>query len=122
MLVAIRLAAVMLAGVALLALSGLGVFVSRAGVAEVILFPRLMLIADVVLIVGGPIAAVQLWRIKRSGLTLGLIVFGVGLLYDTVGLSLLQEPGVRLPGIVAIAVFDLLGLTVLSALSWRRAI
>ena len=120
--IAVRLAAVMLASSALLTLSGLTIFVSRFGVARVVLFPRLMLFADAVTIVGGLIGAIQLWRFKQSGWTVGLVVFGVELLYETVGLAILWEPGARLPGIVAVATFDLLGIIILSLPSCRRAI
>lgn len=119
--IAVRLAAVMLASSALLTLSGLAIFVSRLGFARVVLFPRLMLFADAVTIVGGLIAAIQLWRFKRSGWTVGLVVFGVELFYQTVGLAILREPGARLPGIVAVATFDLLGIIILSLPSCRRA-
>ena len=33
--------------------------------------------------VGGPVAAMQLWRCKSSGWTIGLIVFAVDLLFQT---------------------------------------
>ncbi len=119
--IVVRLAAVMLTSSALITLSGLMIVVSRLGFAHVLLFPRLMLFADAVTIVGGLIAAIQLWRFKRSGWTVGLVVFGVELFYQTVGLAILQEPGARLPGIVAVATFDLLGVIILSLPSCRRA-
>src|SRR3989442_50907 len=120
--IVVRLAAVMLASSALITLSGLMIVVSRLGFAHVLLFPRLMLFADAVTIVGGLIAAIQLWRFKRSGRTVGLVVFGVELFYQTVWLAILQEPGARLPGIVAVATFDLLGVIILSLPSCRRAV
>ena len=64
--IAVRLAAVMLASSALLTLSGLTIFVSRFGVARVVLFPRLMLFADAVTIVGGLIAAIQTVAIQAK--------------------------------------------------------
>ena len=40
----------------------------------------------------GPVAAVQLWRLRRSGRIAALVVFGFGLLYYTVGLIWLRAP------------------------------
>ena len=40
----------------------------------------------------GPVAAVQLWRLKESGRLAAIAVFGFGLLYYTAGLLWLRTP------------------------------
>ena len=122
MRIVVRLAAVWLAGIAFLTLSGLIVLVSRRGFTHLALFSGLMVFDLVLTIVGGPIAAIQLWRFKRSGRTVGLIVFGVRLFYSTVGLAMFPVPGARLPYVAVSATFDLLGGTILSLASFRRTL
>ena len=122
MRIVVRLAVVWLAGIAFLTLSGLIVLVSRRGFTHLALSSSLMVFDLVVTIVGGPIAAIQLWRFKRSGRTVGLIVFGVRLFYSTVGLAMFPVPGARLPYVAVSATFDLLGGTILSLASCRRTL
>src|SRR5436309_9434120 len=98
----VRLVAVMLAGGALLSLYAVLVFGNRVGFTHILRFPgvtSLTIVLWIVTTIGGPIAAIQLWRFKRSGWTLGLIVFAVGLLYDTVGLVMIRAPVAHLPSI-----------------------
>ncbi|SRR6266480_579548 len=125
MRIVVRLASVRLVGIALFALYAFMVFVSRVGFTQVLQFPGLMVFTIVlwaVTIVGGPIAAIQLWRFKRSGWTVGLVVFGVGLLYYTVGFATFRGPGAHLPSIAVNATFYLLGVIILSLPSCRRTI
>ena len=115
----------MLAGIALFTLYAFLVFVSRIGFTHIVGFPGLMgstIVLWVVTIVGGPIAATQLWRFKRVGWALGLVVFGVGLLYYTAGVAMFRGPGAHLPSIAVNATFYLFGVIILSLPSCRRTI
>lgn len=125
MRILVRLAAVMLAGIALFTLYAFLVFVSRIGFTHIVGFPGLMIFTIVLWImtvVGGPIAAIQLWRFKRAGWMVGLVVFGVGLLYYTLGFAMFRGPGAHLPSIAVNATFYLLGVIILSLPSCRRTI
>jgi hypothetical protein len=76
--------------------------------------PTLTIVLWIVTVVGGPIAAIQPWRFKKSGWAIGLIVFLFGFLNDTVGFVLF--PGSRthhLPSIALNTAFDLLGIILL---------
>ena len=49
----------------------------------------------------GPVAAVQLWRLKESGRLAALAVFGFGVVYYTAGFFWLRTPGAPRTQIVA---------------------
>ena len=96
---------------------------NRAGFANIPQFfpmPVLTIVLLTVDTVGG-LAAIQLWRFKKSGWTLGFIVFSVGLLND---LGSLMFPGPKVtPSIIAAsATFHLLGIIFLGLTSWRRTV
>ena len=125
MRIVVRVAAVMLAGIAFVMLYALMVFASRVGFEHILRFPGLLaetIVLWIATIVGGPIAAIQLWRFRRSGWAVGLVVFGVGLLYHTVGFALFRGPGAHLPSTAVYAAFYLLGVIILSLPSCRRTL
>jgi len=121
----VRLAAVML--VAQGPLTSLFLFLmlgNRAGFANILQFspvPALTIVLSTVDTVGGVAAGIQLWRFKKSGWTIGLIVFIVGLLND---LGSLMFPGPKAtPLIIAVSTaFHLLGIILLGLTSWRRTV
>jgi hypothetical protein len=115
----------MLAGIAIFTLYAFVVFVSAVGFTHILRFPGLLVFTIVLwiaTIVGGPIAAIQLWRFKRSGWTVELIVFAVGLLYYMVGFAMFRGPGANLPSIAVNTAFYLLGVIILALPSCRRTI
>jgi hypothetical protein len=121
----VKLAALMLAAAALFTFYACLVFVGSIGLRHFSQFPGLMAITVVLWIVtigGGPIAAIGLWRSRRSGWLIGLVVFAVGLLYYTVGYGVFGGPGAYLPVIVVAIAFHLLGIVLLSLPASRRAI
>lgn len=61
------------------------------------------LVGWLVTLVCGPIAAVQLWRLRRSGRTAGIVMFGYGLAYYILGLLWLRTADAAVPQIVAAA-------------------
>ena len=52
----------------------------------------LTIVGWVLALVVGPVAAVQLWRLRDSGRRAGIILFGYGLAYYVVGLLALRAP------------------------------
>src|SRR5215470_12370718 len=122
MRISVRLVAVML--VAQGPLGSLFLFLTlgnRAGFANILQFfpvPALTIVLLTVDTVGGLIAAIQLWRFKKSGWTMGFIVFSVGLLYD-LGSLMFPEPKVNPPIIAVSTTFHLLGIILLGLTSWR---
>src|SRR4029450_3344038 len=125
MRIVLRVVAVVLGALGLFTLFGFVVFAGQVGFANVPRFPGLMaltLVLWVVTIIGAPVAAVQLRRLKRSGWMLGLLVFGCGLFYYTVGFALFRGPGASVPTIGVNAAFYLLGTVVLALPSCRRAL
>ena len=63
-------------------------------------------------LVTGPIAAVQLWRLRATGRIAGLALFGFGAVYDCLG-ALLREPEAPLGPIVASLIFFVIPLALL---------
>lgn len=57
-----------------------------------------------VTLICGPIAAVQLWRLRSNGRTAGIVLFGYGLAYYVAGLLWLRAADAPVPQIVAAAV------------------
>ena len=62
----------------------------------------LTLVGWAVTLLVGPVATVQLWRLRRSGRLAALVLFGFGLLYYTAGLLWLRTPE-ALTGQIAVA-------------------
>lgn len=63
-------------------------------------FGALTTVGWLVSLVAGPIAAVQLWRLKESGRRAAIVVFGYGLAYYVVGLLVFRDPDAPLVPIV----------------------
>ena len=125
MRIAVRLVAVMLAGLGLLSLFAFLVLGHRVGFAYVVRSPSVTaftILAWVVTTVGGPVAAVQLWRSKNSGWTIGLVVFALGLVADIVAILTFPKPGVRLSAVTLNTAFDLVGIIILGSTFWRRGV
>jgi len=97
---------------------------NRAGFSNIVQFfpvPALTFVLLAVNDVGGLIAAIQLWRFKKSGWTIGLIVLVVGLLND-LGSVMFPWPKFT-PSMIAVsAAFHLLGIILLCLTSWRRTV
>jgi hypothetical protein len=97
---------------------------NRAGFANIVQFfpvPALTIVLLTVDTVGGLIAAIQLWRFKKSGWTMGLIVFLVGLLNDLASL-MFPAPKANPPVIAVSTAFHLLGIILLGLTSWHRTV
>jgi hypothetical protein len=73
----------------------------------------LTIVGWVLALVVGPVAAVQLWRLRDSGRRAGIILFGYGLAYYVVGLLALRAPGASAWEIVGAAAVFALPLVVL---------
>lgn len=69
----------------------------------------------------GPIAAVQLWRLRPSGRVAGLIVFGFGLIYYTVGLIWLRAPEALIGDIAVAMLAHAVPVAILALPAARRA-
>jgi hypothetical protein len=61
----------------------------------------LTLVGWIVTLVIGPVAAVQLWKLRESGRRAGLLLFGYGLAYYVLGLFALRAPEASVWQIVA---------------------
>ena len=81
----------------------------------------LTLLGWAVTLLVGPIAAVQLWRLRRSGRLAALIVFGFGLLYYTAGLLWLRTPEALTGHIAAAMVAHAVPVAILALPAARRA-
>jgi hypothetical protein len=69
-------------------------------------FGAFTLLGWVVSIVAGPIAAVQLWRLREIGRRAAIVVFGYGFAYYVVGLLIFRDPEAPLfPILLAVASF-----------------
>jgi hypothetical protein len=123
--VVLRLLALLLGALALFQLYGIGLFATSIGLARLRLHPGLMALTIVcwaIVVIGGAIAAIQLWRLRRSGWWAALAVFSAGFLYYALGFLLFRGPGAS-PSTVAIHVgLNLLGVIVLASPTCRHAI
>ncbi len=73
----------------------------------------LTIVGWVIALAVGPIAAIQLWRFRRSGRRAGIILFGYGFAYYSIGLIALRSPEASTWQIVAVATVYGLPLVVL---------
>ena len=97
----------------------------RVGFTDVVRLPGVTVftvIDWVVTTVGAPVAAVQLWRSKSSGWTIGLVVFALSLVTDIVAIMTSPTPGVGLSAVTLRTAFDLVGIIVLGLTLCRRGI
>ena len=94
MQVVVRIVAV-LAGVSVVGTIGLiALFASRGNVLSLLSagwLGALTFAGWVVTLIAGPIAAIQIWRLRESGRLAGLVLFGAGLAYYVVGGFLLRS-------------------------------
>ena len=81
----------------------------------------LTLVGWAVTLLVGPVAAVQLWRLRPSGRLAALILFGSGLLYYTAGLLWLRAPGALTGQIAAAMVAHAVPVVILASPAARRA-
>jgi hypothetical protein len=70
----------------------------------------------------GPIAAIQLWRLRRRGLFAAVILCGTALTYYIVGLLFLRVPEAPVVPIVVAAVINGLVLSLLLSPAARRRV
>jgi hypothetical protein len=73
----------------------------------------LTIVGWVIALVAGPVATVQLWRLRQSGRRAGILLFGYGLAYYLVGLLALRSPEASTRQIFAAATMFALPLGVL---------
>jgi hypothetical protein len=73
----------------------------------------LTIVGWVIALVVGPVATVQLWRLRQSGRRAGIILFGYGLAYYLVGLLALRSPEASTRQIFAAATMFAVPLVVL---------
>lgn len=121
MRLAIRILAVLAAVSVLGTLWFVAAFGAAGGLAPLVrsgLLGMLTIAGWVIALVVGPVAAVQLWRIRESGRRAGIILFGSGFLYYMVGLFALRAPGASVWQILAAATIFAVPLFVLIS---RRA-
>jgi len=122
MRIAVRLVTLMLAGVGFLSLFAVLILGHRSGFSNLVRFPGVTaftIATWIVTTVGSLVAAIQLGRCKSSGWTIGLIVFGIDLLFQTTGFVTFRRPGVHLSSVALNAAFDLVGIIILG-LTWGR--
>lgn len=90
-------------------------------------FGVVTLLGWLITFIAGPIAAVQLFRLKQSGRIAGSILFGTMLMYYLAGLLAFRQPGVSRAPILALATFLGLLLAILwsplakQTCSWTRS-
>jgi hypothetical protein len=71
-------------------------FAMRGGLRPLLatgLLGGLTILGWLIVLVAGPVAAVQLWRFRESGRRAGIILFGYSVAYYAVGLVWLRSPG-----------------------------
>jgi hypothetical protein len=120
MRVLVRFTAVVVMIIALFMLYSVALFTSRPyGVPVPLLISTVVL--WVVTIVVGPFASIRLWRFEERGRALGLLVFGVGLLYFG-GCLVIRARGAHVPSLAIHSGVNLFGLAVLSSPSTRRVL
>lgn len=81
----------------------------------------LTLIGWAITLVAGPVAVVQLWRLKQSGRMAGLVMFGFGVLYYAAGFIWLRTPEAPTAQIVAAALAHAVPVAILASPAARRA-
>jgi hypothetical protein len=95
---------------------GLGVLV-RSGALGL-----LSITAWVVILTAGPVAAIQLWRLRRVGLFLTAMLCGIASTYYVVGLLFLRAPEAPVAPILGAVVLNGLVLCVLLSPAAKRGI
>jgi hypothetical protein len=70
----------------------------------------------------GAVAAIQLWRLRRGGLYLALILCGIAFAYYMAGLLLVRVPDAPLTPVVVVVVINGLVLSLLLSPAARRAV
>lgn len=91
-------------------------FAARGGLGALVtsgMLGVLTLVGWVVTLLIGPVATVQLWRLRDSGRRAGIVLFGYGLAYYLVGLFVLRSAEASVSGIVVAALSFALPLIVL---------
>jgi hypothetical protein len=83
------------------------------GLLTVRLLGSLTLVGWLITLVAGPIAAIQLWRLRESGRRAGLALFGYGAAYYLIGLVALRAPEASVWPILAGACWNALPLILL---------
>src|ERR1043166_2605642 len=115
-----RFTAVVLMIIALFMLYSVALFASRPYP-----LPLPLLISTFVLwivtILVGPLASIRLWRFERRARVLGLVVFGVGLLYFGSCLAI-RARGAHVPSLAVHTAVNLIGLAILALPSARRTL
>jgi hypothetical protein len=81
----------------------------------------LTLVGWAITLAAGPIAVVQLWRLKESGRIAGLIMFGFGLVYYAVGFVWLRAPEAQTSQIVTAVLAHAVLVVILALPAARRA-
>jgi hypothetical protein len=63
----------------------------------------------ILILTGGPFAAVQLWRFRPSGRVVAIVLFANAALYYSVGASLFAKPGSDIPMMIISAALNAVG-------------
>jgi hypothetical protein len=106
--------AVLVAQIALL--GGIGPLIRSGGLGITTIAAWLVVLA------AGPVAAIQLWRLRRGGLFLALILCGIASAYYMAGLLFLRVPDAPLTPVVVVVVINGLVLSLLLSPAARRAV
>jgi hypothetical protein len=70
----------------------------------------------------GPVAAIQLWRLRRIGLFLSAALFGIALIYYVIGFLFLRHPEAPVSPIIEVIVVNALFLAPLLSPGARRVV
>jgi hypothetical protein len=84
-------------------------------------FGALTAIGWVISLIAGPIAAIQLWRLRQIGRRAGVLVFGYGFIYYVLGMAVFRDPDVAVWPILAAATTFAVPLAILVSDRARRA-
>jgi hypothetical protein len=90
------------------------------GLIQTGLFGAWTILGWILLLIGGPFAAVQLWRLRPSGRVVTIVLFANAALYYTVGAWFFAKPATDTPTMMMAAVLNAIGCAFLLSQSAKR--
>jgi hypothetical protein len=122
----VRIILRVIALISALSVAGTSLFIARFGAGGISallatgIFGLITLFGWLITFIAGPIAAVQLFRLKPSGRAAAAVLFAAMLAYYLTGLIAFRQPGMAVGPVVAIGLFSLCVLVIVLSPAAKR--